>query len=112
MRKGLWGQGGSEALTSQEGISSGGALLQQSSFWGQGSLRPEAGLRREGVIRPQWSPNRLEGIHRAGGSQFWANSWSWEGCRPREKGKQPEEEPTSTSVTEARPPACPPRRRE
>lgn len=84
------------------------ALLRQSSFWGKGSPRPAARFKTEGVIRPQWSPNQLEDIHRTGGSQLWPECWSWEEYRQREKVKLPEEEPTFSRATGARPPACPP----
>lgn len=99
----LW-QGGSEAPV----FPLWEALLRQSSFWGKGSPKPGAGFKTEGVVRPQWSPNRLEDIPRTGGSQLWPECWSREECRQREKGKLPEEEPTFSRAAGARPPACPP----
>lgn len=62
MRKGLWGRE-EVRLSLHKRVFPlwEGALLQQSSFWGQGSLKPKAGWKREGVLRPQWYPNQLDG---------------------------------------------------
>lgn len=99
-RKGLWGR---EEVRLSPRLTRGYFLCGRElgcgrHLSGQGSLRRGAGLRREGVIGPWWSPTWLEGIHRAGGSQLWPGRWSGDGCRQHEKGKLPEKEPTLTSA--------------